>query len=127
VAEAFAIFENATTLATAIPKGTTDIQNTGALSESDAQTVLQGLQAIQPTIIHVLNGIVEEKSAFNALPLGGVSAVLKAKINALNTDMTAFENALIAIIPADLQASATAIKTTIDAAFSKTVAAYASA
>jgi len=127
LAEALAIHTDATNLETAITKGTTDVQNTGAVSEADGTTILKSVQAIQPTIISALNGIVAKKAAFQALPLGGVPALVKADLNTLNTDTSAFEAALIAAAPADLVANATAIKTAIDAAFSNAIAAYADA
>jgi hypothetical protein len=75
------------------------VQNTGAFSESDGQTIIQSVQAIQPTIISALNGIAAKKPAFDALPLGGVSALVKQDLATLGSDTMAFENALTASAP----------------------------
>ncbi|KAF8489926.1 hydrophobic surface binding protein [Gautieria morchelliformis] len=125
--QALAIHTDSVNLVSAIAQGTTDVTSTGAFSDADATTILQSLEAIQPTIIDALNAIVAKKPAFQGLPIGGVTALVKQDIGDLDGNTTAFESALIAATPTDLQANATAIKTAIDAAFSNAVAAYASA
>ncbi|KAF8585461.1 hypothetical protein K439DRAFT_1343284 [Ramaria rubella] len=125
--DALAIHDQAGTLETAINTGTTDVQNTGAVDETDATSILNAVNAIQPTIIAALDAIITKKTLFEDLPLAGVAGLVKQDLGTLNTDTSAFEAALIAAAPTDLQANATAIKTAIDAAFSAAIAAYADA
>ncbi|KAF8489928.1 hydrophobic surface binding protein A-domain-containing protein [Gautieria morchelliformis] len=122
-----ALAMNKDSLTSAIIQGTTDVTSTGAFSDADATAILQSLEAIQPTIIDALNAIVAKKPAFQGLPIGGVTALVKQDIGNLNSNMTAFASALIAATPTVLKANATAIKTALDAAFENAVAAYADA
>jgi len=95
------------------------------VSESDASTILNDVEAFEPVIINALAAIITKKPAFQSLPLGGVPAIVKADLNSLNVSTVAFGTALIAAAPADQKANAIAIKAAIDAAFSKAIAAYA--
>ncbi|KAF9259729.1 hypothetical protein L218DRAFT_812563, partial [Marasmius fiardii PR-910] len=123
--QALAIHTAATNLVSSINKGTTDVNATPAPSEADSQTILNSVQALVNPITSGLNAIVAKKPAFDALPLGGVSALVKQDLGNLATAATAFENGLIAKAPADLKSQAQSIANTINAALTKAQAAYA--
>lgn len=117
---------------------------TGPVDESDGQTIISAVEAFESTIVSALNTIVTEKAAFQALPIGGIPALVLQDLQTLNTDTTAFENALIASAPvspsgfswfefvitddsvlqADLVSQAQSISSSINAAFAAAIAAY---
>ncbi|KAK1231028.1 hypothetical protein PQX77_005868, partial [Marasmius sp. AFHP31] len=119
-----AIHNSAVALDNSVKKGTTDTQATAAFSEADGQSILASVQALVPTIQHALQQIVAKKPAFDALPVGGIPALVLQDLRNLNTDTGAFADALIAKSPADLVTQANQIKTTIANAFATAIAAY---
>jgi Hydrophobic surface binding protein A len=72
-------------------------KSTGALRDADATTILHSLQAIQPTIVDALNAIVAKMPAFQGLPIGGVTALVKQDIGNLNSNTTVRCNAAKAL------------------------------
>ncbi|KAF9255827.1 hydrophobic surface binding protein [Marasmius fiardii PR-910] len=124
LASALAIHNAATTLDASLKKATTDTQATDPFSENDGQNILASVEAIEPTILHALQTIVAKKPAFDALPIGGVPALVLQDLQNLSTDTTAFADALIAKSPADLVDRANEIKSTIGDAFATAIAAY---
>lgn len=58
------------------------------MSEADGSTILTSIQAFQPTIIDALNAIVAKQSALAALPIGGVTALVKQDLIILNGNTT---------------------------------------
>ncbi|KAE9410062.1 hydrophobic surface binding protein [Gymnopus androsaceus JB14] len=124
---ALVIHEQATSLAAALATAATDVAATAPFSETDGATILGAVEAFEPTILDALAGIVAKLPAFEALPLGGVPALVAADLATLQADTKDFENGLIADTPADLLAQATPITSAIDAALSSASAAYASA
>ncbi|KAL0958505.1 hypothetical protein HGRIS_000647 [Hohenbuehelia grisea] len=127
LAAALGIHTAATNLATALDKGTTDVNATPAFSEADGKTILNTVQGFEPSILDALKAIVAKKPAFDALPLGGVSGLVKQDLGNLKTSTDNLGSALIAKSPADLVSQATTIKNNIDAGFVPAQAAYASA
>ncbi|KAF8993607.1 hydrophobic surface binding protein, partial [Cyathus striatus] len=121
---ALAIHTDATNLATAINKGTTDGVSPKPFSEADGNTILAAVTAFEPTIIHALQQIVAKKAAFQGLPIGGIPALVKQDLGILSTNTSSFETALIAAAPTDLKSQATALQSSINAAFASAVAAY---
>jgi hypothetical protein len=119
------IHSDAVNLVTAINQGTSDV--TGApqpFSETDGGNILTAVQAFEPTILSALSGIVAKKPDFEALPLGGVPALVLQDLINLNASTVSFGSALIVAAPADLVATATAIKAAVVAAFATAIAAY---
>ncbi|KAF5337836.1 hypothetical protein D9758_015708 [Tetrapyrgos nigripes] len=103
------------------------LQGTTGITEADGQTVLAIVNGIEPIIIDALNLIITKKAAFDALPLGGVSALVKQDLAQLAPAAQALEVALINLLPADLKAQATAIQIVVNGACGNAQAAYASA
>ncbi|KAF5337821.1 hypothetical protein D9758_015710 [Tetrapyrgos nigripes] len=101
------------------------LQGTTGVTEADGQAILAIVNGFEPTIIDALNAIITKKPAFDALPLGGVSALVKQDLAQLSAATAALETALINEAPADLKAQATSIQTAVNAAFAKAQAAYA--
>ncbi|KAH8831853.1 hydrophobic surface binding protein, partial [Flagelloscypha sp. PMI_526] len=124
VAGALAIHTDAVNVENAVNKGTTDAKALTQLSESDGQSVYNSVAALKPTILDALTVIVQKKPAFDALPLGGISTIVKNDLGVLRTDVANFGTALIAIAPDDLKDSSTTLKNDIDAAFGVAITAY---
>ncbi|KAG5635541.1 hypothetical protein H0H81_010903 [Sphagnurus paluster] len=125
--QALAIHNNAVTLGTALDKGTTDATNVtpNPVSPTDGRAILTALEATETTISRALTNIVARKAAFNALPIGGIPALVKQDLANLSASTTKFEAALIAAASADLVAEATAFKGRVDGYFAVAIAAYA--
>ncbi|KAJ7624910.1 hydrophobic surface binding protein [Roridomyces roridus] len=111
-------------LNTAVQQGTTDGTTPQPVSEADGTTILNSVQAVQPTILQALTAIATKKAAFAALPIAGIPALVLQDLQALNTSTVAFAASLIAAAPADLKAKATAIESAIVSAFATAIAAY---
>ncbi|KAH9478054.1 hypothetical protein JR316_0010291 [Psilocybe cubensis] len=123
---ALAIHTDAVNLGSAIDKGTTDVNavTPKPVSEADGNTILAAVQALEPIIIDTVTQIVNKKPAFQALPIGGIPALVKQDLINLNASTSKFEAALIGSAPSDLIPAATAIKTAVDAALASGIAAY---
>ncbi|KAG6854056.1 hypothetical protein C0991_011034 [Blastosporella zonata] len=100
---ALGIHTSATGLNSQITAATTDVKNTGAVTEADAGTILNSVKAFEPTIIQALTNIVSKKAAFQALPLGGIPALVLSDLQALSASTAAFEKALVAAAPVSSQ------------------------
>ncbi|KAK0461274.1 hydrophobic surface binding protein [Desarmillaria tabescens] len=121
---ALAIHSSATSLISTLQTATTDTTATDAFSESDGATILAAVEGFEPTILDALTAIVEKQPAFQALPIGGIPALVLQDLQNLDSGTTAFSNALIAKSPADLLDQANEIKTTIADAFDTAISAY---
>ncbi|KDQ22163.1 hypothetical protein PLEOSDRAFT_1079640 [Pleurotus ostreatus PC15] len=128
---ALAIHTASTNLISTIGTTTSDVQSTGAFSEADGQTILNSFLAIEPVIDHALTQVCfslnPTKAAFQALPIGGIPALVKQDLGQLNSATTALANGLIASAPADLVAPSTSLRDRLVAAFAPAIAAYADA
>ncbi|KAJ4479340.1 hydrophobic surface binding protein [Lentinula aciculospora] len=122
---ALAIHAQATSLASALATAATDVAGTAPFSDDDGTTIINAVSGFEPAILDALTGIVAKKPAFDALPLGGLSALVASDLAILSADTKNFENALIANTQDDLLAQATPITSTIDAALATASAAYA--
>ncbi|PPR05308.1 hypothetical protein CVT26_011567 [Gymnopilus dilepis] len=124
---ALAIHNDAVNLGSAIDKGTSDVNGAPKpFSEADGTTVLQAVQAIEPTILDTLTVIVQKKAAFQGLPIGGIPALVLQDLQNLNASTFKFEAALISAAPTDLIPTATTIESAINSAFATAIAAYSS-
>ncbi|KAK0212851.1 hydrophobic surface binding protein [Desarmillaria ectypa] len=121
---ALAIHSSATSLISTLQTATTDTTATAAFSENDGATILASVEAFEPTILDALTAIVAKRPAFQALPIGGIPALVLQDLHNLNSGTTAFSNALIANSPADLLDQANGIKSTIGNAFDTAIATY---
>ncbi|KAJ3576364.1 hypothetical protein NP233_g456 [Leucocoprinus birnbaumii] len=125
--QALAIHTDATNTNSAVQATTSDANTVPTpVSESDGQSILTAIQGIEPIIEDALTAIVAKKAAFQALPVGGIPALVASDLSTLNASTNALENVLIAKAPADLQATAQAISGRINSAFATAIAAYAS-
>ncbi|KAF9264453.1 hypothetical protein L218DRAFT_826067, partial [Marasmius fiardii PR-910] len=82
---ALGIHRAAAALGASLKKAATDTQTTSPFSENDGQNILGSVEAIEPTILHALQTIVDKKPAFDALPTGGISALVLKDLQNLNT------------------------------------------
>ncbi|ESK80960.1 hydrophobic surface binding protein [Moniliophthora roreri MCA 2997] len=121
---ALAIHKGATNLSDSISKGTTDIKNTTTSSDEEAQSILDSIKSIKPTIISTLEGIAAKKSAFDSLPISGVFKIMKQDLESLATNTNAFAGALIDAALDNLKGQAQSIADTIKDAFDKAQAVF---
>ncbi|KAF7289762.1 Hydrophobic surface binding protein [Mycena indigotica] len=126
LAAALGIHNSATALVTSLNTGTTDAVAAGPFTEEEGTAILASVEAIEPTILSALEGIVAKKPGFQSLPIGGLPALILQDLRNLQTATTAFADALIADSPEDLVERATAIRDGITAAFVPAIAAYSS-
>ncbi|KAJ7624911.1 hydrophobic surface binding protein A-domain-containing protein [Roridomyces roridus] len=127
LAGALAINTDAGNLVSALNKGTTDIKATpGPLSESVGTTIVQEVEAMEPLILTAATTLVKEKPSFAALPIAGIPALILADLQAINASNGAFLDALIAILPPDLQPAIIAIERNNTPIFNAAIAAFSS-
>jgi hypothetical protein len=94
------IHNDAVSLISALQKGTADASaSTDPISESDGQDILNRIKAVNPTIFDALTAIVDKKPALAALPLGGIVPLVHQDLINLQSNTTAFSNALIVQAP----------------------------
>ncbi|KAF9459838.1 hydrophobic surface binding protein [Collybia nuda] len=125
LSQALVIHSNAVNLKSSIDQGTTDVKATPPpLSEDDAKSILASFETMAETVNDTLAGIMSKKAAIQALPFGGAISLVKQDLDNLNTSTSAFEGALIAQAPSDLQDEAATLKGRIDDAFSTAIAAF---
>ncbi|KAF5383285.1 hypothetical protein D9615_004803 [Tricholomella constricta] len=127
LSQALAIHSNAVTLGKSIDQGTTDVNDVDPkpFSDEDGRAILDSFTALEPTINNALIGIVDKKAALEALPVGGIPALVKQDLSNLSASTAALEDALIAAAPESIVDEAIALKERIDAAFATAIAAYA--
>jgi hypothetical protein len=124
--QALAIHTDAVTLTNTVTSSTNDVKATPALSEADGQSVIAAVTNLVPLITKTLNDIVGKKAAFQSLPAGGIPAIVLSDLKTLNSTVTTFDNALIAIAPADLKGQGTTLSNQVLAAFATAIKAYSS-
>ncbi|KAF5324165.1 hypothetical protein D9619_011329 [Psilocybe cf. subviscida] len=127
LANALAIHNAAGALVSTINTATIDTTSITPLplSLDDGTSIIDAVDALKPTILSALTGIVTVKPAFAALPVGGIPALVKSDLSNLSAATTAFEDALIASAPAEILSRANDIQSTINAAFATAISAYA--
>ncbi|TDL23474.1 hydrophobic surface binding protein [Rickenella mellea] len=125
LAQGLAVHTASGKLDTAVKAATAAAAATPSLSEDDGTTILNSVQTLETGILTALTNISGLKAKFTALPVGNLVALVKADLNTLNADTVAFENALIALSPADLLDQANTIASNINAGFASAQAAYA--
>ncbi|KAF5347280.1 hypothetical protein D9756_009991 [Leucocoprinus leucothites] len=126
LAQALAIHQQALNTVSALNKTTSDVETVPLpVSEADAASILDAVIDAKPVIENGLTDIVTKKSAIDALPISGLSALVEQDLKALNTSTLALGDDLIARAPADLLDEATSLRAEIAAAFVTAIAAYA--
>ncbi|KAF9445147.1 hypothetical protein P691DRAFT_735440 [Macrolepiota fuliginosa MF-IS2] len=123
---ALAIHTDAQNTETALGQTTTDAQalSPSPVSVADGTSIINEVNVIRPIIEDALTAIVAKKPAFDALPLGGVSALVLQDLQALSADTQTLATALIAATPASLQSQANSLANEIESAFATAIAAY---
>lgn len=121
---ALGIHTDATNLVGIVNNATTDANAVTSVTEAQGQAILGDIEKIEPTILSTLTAIVTKKADFQALPIGGVPALVLSDLKSLNTSVIAFANALIAKAPTDLKPNATVIENAVASAFATAIAAY---
>ncbi|KAG6859548.1 hypothetical protein C0993_003799, partial [Termitomyces sp. T159_Od127] len=120
------IHTNAVDLATTLVDTTNDVNGAACpVGDADAQAILADLQGLLPNIQQSLTDIVARKAAFQALPLGGVPALVQEDLSTLSQDTDTLASAFIACAPADVIPDAQQLQSEIDTAFASAIAAFA--
>ncbi|KAF7346754.1 Hydrophobic surface binding protein [Mycena sanguinolenta] len=120
------IHSDAVTLINTLDQTIADIEASEPLSETDCETILAAVEAIEPIIFDALNDIIAKKPAFAALPIGGLTTLILQDLENLETATIDFANALMDICPADLEPEETELSQNITAAFVPAIVAYSS-
>uniref|UniRef100_A0A8H7XS85 Antigenic cell wall galactomannoprotein n=1 Tax=Psilocybe cubensis TaxID=181762 RepID=A0A8H7XS85_PSICU len=97
---------------------------TGPVDEIDGNSILNAVQAFEPTIQHALAEIVVKKPAFVALPVGGLPLLILQDLRFLKGNTTEFSSALIENAPESLIPAATALQNGILESFDTAISAY---
>ncbi|CAA7268665.1 unnamed protein product [Cyclocybe aegerita] len=118
------IHNSAVALITSLQSATEERIATGPVGVEDGTTILNAVAATEPTIQHALVEIVVKRPAFQALPIGGLPALILQDLNNLKTSTAAFSNSLIDNGPAELEADGIALRDGILAGFDTAIAAY---
>lgn len=95
---------------------------TTTVSEEDAAAVIAVVDTIVPEIEDALSAIVGKKAQFDAVLLA--TAIVKADLKNLNTELTALDTCLLAVTPADVADVAQAYVDRINTAFAAANTAY---
>ncbi|KAJ8455041.1 hypothetical protein ONZ45_g19074 [Pleurotus djamor] len=122
---ALAIHTDSTNVISTLTTANNDVVANAPFSEADGQAILASLEAIQPRIEHALVEIVAKKPAFDALPIGGITALVKQDLAQLSAATSTFATSALGKTPVDLVPEATAFRDDITAAFATAQAAYA--
>ncbi|KAF8070772.1 hydrophobic surface binding protein [Lyophyllum atratum] len=117
-----AVHSSATTLVSSINTAATDVTATGPLSEADARSILDSVEAYAPKLLNVLTILINKKPVFDTL--SGGSALVLQDVKSLHTAFISFMNSLIMICPADIVPEATTLKNDVEAGFASAIAAY---
>ncbi|KAF4616312.1 hypothetical protein D9613_008375 [Agrocybe pediades] len=121
---ALGIHTDAVNLGAALNKELSDSLPKPGITEANGTTILDIAEGFEPIILDALNAFVTKKPAFQALPIGGIPALVKQDLINLNASMDMFDAQIISFVPPDLVASAEALKAAIDAGFATAIAAY---
>ncbi|KAF7314382.1 Hydrophobic surface binding protein [Mycena kentingensis (nom. inval.)] len=124
LAGALAIHNSAAPLNTAIQQCTTDVNNTGAVGDADSIAILGIVQGFLPNILDALSRISMDRAAFDAQPIGGLSALVRVDLQNLSASTQALSNALAANAAAAEKPAATSIESVLATAFATAIAAY---
>jgi len=123
------ILAESISLVSVINSATTDVNNVTPLpvSESDGQSILNAITALEPNIIAALQaiGTTAKRALFAGLPIQNVVPSVHTDLTNLKTATDAFGAALIVKAPSDLQSEASTLLANIDAAFASAIAVYA--
>ncbi|KXN89779.1 hypothetical protein AN958_05319 [Leucoagaricus sp. SymC.cos] len=124
--EALAINDDSTAVKNAIDATTPDAANVDTpISVDAANEVLAAVRDLQANINSTLTDIVAKKPAFDALPAGGVSDLVRKDLNDLNASNTALGDALIEITPSEVLDEVQKTRNEIGAAFADAITEYA--
>lgn len=82
-----------------VTQATSDVNASDDFTEDEGAAILAEIQALQPNLIATLQNLDSQHSTFASLPIAGLDAVVESDLNTLNTNTTAFENALLAKAP----------------------------
>ncbi|GLB19995.1 hypothetical protein AtubIFM61612_009921 [Aspergillus tubingensis] len=124
LAGAVAIHADFQNLVSSVNYATTDTNSAGSLDDETGAAILNDVQAVIASLSGVLTAIANQETAWSSVP-GGASLVLN-DLASLHTAFDNFADALNTNGPASLSDQITAIKTTIDNAFTSAEAAYSS-
>ncbi|KAL7949440.1 hypothetical protein V8C42DRAFT_310901 [Trichoderma barbatum] len=103
---------------------TSDIKATGSFGVVSGTTILAQIQVLVPTFLASLVAIGAQASSWHSIP--GGQALILHQLQAGNTAVSIFLDAIIAAEPLLLKAGSVAIKTQLTGAFTTAIASYSS-
>ncbi|KAF8899457.1 hypothetical protein BD779DRAFT_1465370 [Infundibulicybe gibba] len=129
-----AIHNDAVSLVSAINAGTNVVETTALpVAESDGQTILAALQALQSKILNVLVQFVDKVAPFETITIvggtiaGRVTALVLQDLENLQKSIDSFLRISTVAEPADLETQVIAIQNNLDAAFTTAIGVYVQA
>ncbi|KAL0577782.1 hypothetical protein V5O48_004210 [Marasmius crinis-equi] len=123
--QALEIHSSAQNLVSTINTATSDVNGTPTFSEDDSKDILNLFQGLAPDVSSTLQALVSKKPAFDALPLGQASALVKQDLGQLADATKSLESALIDKAPDDLKGQAQQVAEGINSDITSAQSAYA--
>ncbi|KAG6810822.1 hypothetical protein H0H92_010180 [Tricholoma furcatifolium] len=125
---ALTVHDDAVTLGNTVDSTTADVESVPLpISDSDGQTILADLQALQPTIDNALSQIVVLLPALEQVNLENLAGLVQEDLANLNTSTFNLAAALIAAAPSSILTAAETLQSQLLASFATAINAYAGA
>ncbi|TFK63293.1 hypothetical protein BDN72DRAFT_902521 [Pluteus cervinus] len=124
--DALSIDIKVNSLGSDVSAATTAVKSVTSLSEADGQAILTAVQGYFSVASDIMQQLVTKKSGFTSLPIPGIEGIILQGIQSMADNFNALGSSLVAIAPADLQATANTILQAITPVFAPAIAAYSS-
>ncbi|KAG5646616.1 hypothetical protein DXG03_002920 [Asterophora parasitica] len=124
ISDGIAINNDVTALGQGLDKATQNVKAIPPFSNSDSITTVGSAKVFSPTIVHLLNGVVEKKSSIGKINFPGIFDLVRGALQDLGTKGNALGNALAESSTGPAKSQAQAIQAELRVAFEKAVKAY---
>ncbi|KAG6860688.1 hypothetical protein C0995_008601 [Termitomyces sp. Mi166 len=119
VEQAMTIHTSAKILNNVIVNTTNDINSLSSqFSLADSQQIFGNLQALEPSFLQSVTGLIARKLAFEFLPLEDFPVLIEQDLEKMKTSADNFLDALTTHVPTSVQTPAGVMKSTVDSVFS---------
>lgn len=124
IGQAIVINSNVQGLGALLDKGTKDIQSAPHFSEGDGKAILNSFRGSARILVDILSKLITKRATIKALPVPGITGLVRQGLEALHSRLGAFSNALMASEPNDVKGEVKKLMVSVDAAFAKAIAAF---
>ena len=111
----------AASLLSTINTGTTNVQGTSSISDTDGLQVASATETLITNVNNTINDLIAKKPTFDA---AGQSSTVLTDLQQENSASTAFGNAVVSKVPADETSIAQSLTAEISASFQRGITAY---